>query len=154
MAYLSTQASIEAKAGVNRVKLFGDKDRDGTIDATTLAQGLEYAQQLIYALLYPRYGSQVEDWDTDYAACPVLLKRLSDDIALYWLASSVPIVNPVMLENNNAALRVLSQLAGYEMSLPGIDDTTDYDAITDTMESVFDDDDSTDSESLAFSLVY
>ncbi len=139
MAYLSTQASLNARAGVNRVKLFGDKDRDGTVDPTTLEQALEYGDQQVKGHLSPRYGSQVNAWDSATAGTPTICKRLSDDICLYWLSTSVPIGNPTIKEAYESALSTLNLLSSYVMNLPEISDQTDYDTVTGEMDDVFED---------------
>ena len=129
MAYLSTQASLEAIAGQHRVKLFGDKDRDGTVDAQTLTQALQYGDQVVKSQLFPRYGSQVSAWDSDNSDTPLFASGLSDKICLHWLSESTAIGSKTISTGYTEALRMLSMIAGYQMSLPGIDDISNEVAV-------------------------
>ena len=135
--YFSSQSTIEAKVRASRVRLWGDKNADGTLDPTTLEQGLIYAKNHILAMIARRYGSQALDWTFD--TCPPFLKAVSDDLTLYYLASGANVVNPVIDLNYKNAIAMLTLLKDYEMDLPGVDDTPAIETTTQETESVFDD---------------
>lgn len=136
-AYFSSQTTIEAKVRSSRVKLWGDKNADGTLDPTTLDQALAFAKSYILAMITRRYGTQALTWTFD--TCPTLLKALSDDLTLYYLASGANAVNPVIDLNYKNAVAMLTMLKEYQADLPGVDDTPAIETITEEMESVFDD---------------
>lgn len=136
-AYFSSQSTIEAKVRASRVRLWGDKNADGTLDPTTLEQGLIYAKHHILAMMSRRYGSQALAWTFD--TCPPFLKAVSDDLTLYYLASGANVVNPVIDLNYKNAIAMLTNLKDYEMDLPGVDDTPAIETTTEATESVFDD---------------
>lgn len=136
-AYYSSQTTIEAKVRSSRVRLWGDKNADGTLDPTTLEQGLIYAKNHILAMIVRRYGSQALDWDFD--SCPPLLKAVSDDLTLFYLATGANAVNPVTDANYKNAIAMLTMLRDYEADLPGVDDTPAIGTTTEETESVFDD---------------
>lgn len=135
--YFSSQATIEAKVRASRVRIWGDKNADGVIDPMTLEQGLIFAKAHILAMISRRYGSQALAWT--FGTCPPLLKAVSDDITLYYLASGANAVNPVIDLNYKNALAALTMIKDYEMDLPGVDDTPAVETLTGETESVFDD---------------
>ena len=136
-AYFSSQSTIEAKVRSSRVKLWGDKNADGTLDPATLEQALIYAKQTILAYVVKRYGAQALDWTFD--TCPPLLKAVSDDLTLFYLASGANAVNPVIELNQKNVLAMLTMLKDYELDLPGTDDSPAIETLTEDTESVFDD---------------
>ena len=135
-AYFSSQTTIEAKVRSSRVKLWGDKNADGTLDPATLEQALIYAKQTTLAYVVKRYGAQALDWTFD--TCPPLLKAVSDDLTLFYLASGANAVNPVIELNQKNALATLAKLKDYEIDLPGTDDSPAIETLTEETESVFD----------------
>lgn len=136
-AYFSSQSTIEAKVRSSRVKLWGDKNADGTLDPATLEQALIYAKQTILAYVVKRYGAQALDWTFD--SCPPLLKAVSDNLTLFYLASGANVVNPVIELNQKNALSMLTMLKDYDIDLPGVDDSPAIETATEETESVFDD---------------
>lgn len=135
-AYFSSQMTIESKVKASRVKLWGDKNADGTIDPTTLDQGLSFARSQILAYLTRRYGAQALAWTFD--TVPPILRAVSDDLTLYYLATGANAVNPVIDLIGKNALATLSMLRDYEIDLPGVDDTPAIATTTGTTDSVFD----------------
>ena len=136
-AYFSSQTTIEAKVRSSRVRLWGDKNADGTLDPVTLEQGLSFAKASILALLARRYGTQALNWDFD--TCPPLLKAVSDDLVLYYLATGANAVNPVIDSSYKNAVAMLTLIKEYDADLPGVDDTPAIETTTEETESVFDD---------------
>lgn len=136
-AYFSSQTTIESKVRASRVKIWGDKNADGTLDPTTLEQAFAFAKSTVLALVSRRYGSQALNWTFD--SCPSLLKAVSDDLTLYYLASGANAVNPVIDLNYKNAVAMLTMLKDYEADLPGVDDTPAIETTTEETESVFDD---------------
>lgn len=136
-AYFSSQSTIEAKVRSSRVKLWGDKNADGTLDPATLEQALIYAKQTILAYVVKRYGAQALDWTFD--SCPPLLKAVSDNLTLFYLASGANAINPVIELNQKNALSMLTMLKDYDIDLPGVDDSPAIETATEETESVFDD---------------
>lgn len=136
-AYFSSQTTIESKVRASRVKIWGDKNADGTLDPTTLEQAFVFAKSTILALVSRRYGSQALNWTFD--SCPSLLKAVSDDLTLYYLASGANAVNPVIDLNYKNAVAMLTMLKDYNADLPGVDDTPAIETATEETESVFDD---------------
>lgn len=115
MAY-STQASLEAKIKASRIRLWGDKDRDGTIDALTLSQGLGYAEHLIQAYLVKRFGAgTITAWTT--TTVPALLKDISDDLALYYIASGSNAMSEQVHRNYEQAVKLLTMIRDNEIDL-------------------------------------
>jgi len=131
--YYSSQATLEAKVIPLRVKLWGDKDRDGTVDSETLEQALAFAKNHILSVVYQRYGSQADDWDFDTA--PPIIKTLSDDLAIFYLATGTQTLNPVIQQNFENAMSTLKAINLYEMTIPGVSDEDDYQIITETYDS-------------------
>lgn len=136
-AYFSSQSTIEAKVRSSRVKLWGDKNADGTLDPATLEQALVDAKHTILAYIVKRYGAQALDWTFD--SCPPLLKAVSDNLTLFYLASGANVVNPVIELNQKNALSMLTMLKDYDIDLPGVDDSPAIETATEETESVFDD---------------
>jgi phage gp36-like protein len=141
--YFSTEASIKAKVRSLRVNLWGDKDRDGSLDTQTLTQALTFAKSTIMSRLYPRYTvAEIEDLttttDTDLQDAAGLLKTYSDDLVLYYLASGSNVVNPIIKLSYDTTLDALDKMECYKLSLPGISDTNDYQTVTETLESDYD----------------
>lgn len=136
-AYFSSQSTIEAKVRSSRVKLWGDKNADGTLDPATLEQALVDAKHTILAYIVKRYGAQALDWTFD--SCPPLLKAVSDNLTLFYLASGANAINPVIELNQKNALSMLTMLKDYDIDLPGVDDSPAIETATEETESVFDD---------------
>lgn len=121
MSYYSTQATIEAKATSNRVRIWGDKNADGTIDPASLSQALAFAKSRILAHVWRRYGdTEINSW-TDTTA-PDLIKGISDDLALYYLASGANAVNPVIDLNYKDATAQLVAIRDGLSDIPLIHD--------------------------------
>ena len=135
--YFSSQITIESKVRSSRVKIWGDKNADGTIDPTTLDQALVFARNYILAMVTRRYGTQALAWTFD--TCPPFLKAVSDDLTLFYLASGANAVNPVIDLNYKNAVAMLTMIKDYEADLPGVDDTPAIETATEETESVFDD---------------
>lgn len=136
-AYFSSQATIEAKVRASRVRLWGDKNADGTLDPTTLDQALISAKSHILGFTKRRYGQQalLATFDT----CPPLLKAVSDDLTLYYLATGANVVNPVIDLLYKNALATLENIREYRVDVPEWDDTPAIETTTEETESVFDD---------------
>lgn len=116
MAYYSTQARIEAKASASRVLLFGDKDRDGSIDSASLSQALTAAVNLIKSYTIKRFGkATVDAWDS--STVPGLLQDISDTITLFYLASGSNQLNPVVKLLYDEAKEMLCQIRDGELDL-------------------------------------
>lgn len=135
--YFSSQTTIEAKVRSSRVKIWGDKNADGVLDPTTLDQALAFAKSMILAMIVRRYGQQALTWTFD--TCPPLLKAVSDDLTLYYLAAGANALNPVIDINYKNAVAMLTMIKDYEADLPGVDDTPAIETATEETESVFDD---------------
>ena len=135
--YFSSQTTIEAKVRSSRVKIWGDKNADGILDPTTLDQALAFAKNYILAMISRRYGVQALAWTFD--TCPPLLKAVSDDLTLFYLASGANALNPVIDVSYKNAIAMLTMLKDYEADLPGVDDTPAIETATEEMDSVFDD---------------
>lgn len=134
--YFSSQTTIEAKVRSSRVKLWGDKNADGTLDPATLEQALASAKSIILAYVARRYPQAL---DLTFSGCPPLLKALSDDLTLYYLASGANAVNPVQDLNYKNAVAMLTMIRDYENDVPELDDSTALQTTTEETESVFDD---------------
>lgn len=134
--YFSSQTTIEAKVRASRVKLWGDKNADGTLDPATLEQALASAKSIILSYVARRYPQAL---DLTFSACPPLLKALSDDLTLYYLASGANAVNPVQDLNYKNAVTMLTMIRDYENDVPELDDSTALQTTTEETESVFDD---------------
>lgn len=134
--YFSSQTTIEAKVRASRVKLWGDKNADGTLDPATLEQALASAKSIILAYVARRYPQAL---DLTFSGCPPLLKALSDDLTLYYLASGANAVNPVQDLNYKNAVAMLTMIRDYENDVPELDDSTALQTTTEETESVFDD---------------
>lgn len=134
--YFSSQTTIEAKVRASRVKLWGDKNADGTLDPATLEQALASAKSIILSYVARRYPQAL---DLTFSGCPPLLKALSDDLTLYYLASGANAVNPVQDLNYKNAVAMLTMIRDYENDVPELDDSTALQTTTEETESVFDD---------------
>jgi len=139
----STEETITAKIKTAKLKLWGDRNRDGVLDPDTLTQAIDSAQAQILAALYARYGTQVEDWTI--GTVPDILKSISDSLTIFYIASGSNAINEsVKLSYDNAMLNLtkLSVLNDksfvFDLSLPGISDSSDNDTTTAQFESVFD----------------
>lgn len=134
--YFSSQTTIEAKVRASRVKLWGDKNADGTLDPATLEQALASAKSIILSYVARRYPQAL---DLTFSGCPPLLRALSDDLTLYYLASGANAVNPVQDLNYKNAVAMLTMIRDYENDVPELDDSTALQTTTEETESVFDD---------------
>ena len=134
--YYSTEASIKAKVRASRVTLWADKTGDGVIDPETLTQALSWAKSNIDVRLTRRYGQQVLAWDSEIV--PTLLKHISDDFTLYYLATGANAVNPVIQLNYDNSFETLTSLQMGELDLDDLSDYSD-DIQTEPFDSVFDD---------------
>jgi phage gp36-like protein len=120
--YFSSEATIEAKVKAARVKLWGDRDRDNTVDPATLAAALRSARNRIVAKLTARYGAGVIAWSI--ADCPPILTDISDDLAIYFMASgSGNALSPQIQTNYDNAIALLTELADGTAALIGSDDS-------------------------------
>lgn len=120
-AYYSTQATIEAKVTALRVRIWGDKNGVGTVDPASLLQALAFAKSRILAHVWRRYGdTEVKSW-TDTTA-PDLIKGISDDLSLYYLASGANAVNPVIDANYKDAIAQLVAIRDGLSDIPLIHD--------------------------------
>jgi len=115
MSYYSTQARLEAKASAARVLLFGDKDRDGSIDPTTLNQALVWARNQILLYCARRYGAIAYAWTT--ATVPGVLLDISDDLALWYLSAGNPGVPPGLEQNKDMAMEQLKEIQSRKSDL-------------------------------------
>ncbi len=142
--YFSTEATLTAKVKTTRLKLWGDRDRDNVLDPTTLTQAMSTAQAQILASLYDRYGSQTDDWDSD--SVPELLKSVSDSLSIYYLAAGSNAVNETVRDARTEAMQTLAALAAYDITLPGVTDSGDYDMMVVSSQSIFDNNDDLQTE--------
>lgn len=136
-AYFSSQTTIEAKVRASRVRLWGDKNADGTLAPTTLDQGLLFAKTHILSSVKRRYGTQA--LIATFDSCPPLLKAVSDDLVLYYLATGANVVNPVIDMLYKNALATLENIREYRVDVPEWDDTPAIETATEETESIFDD---------------
>jgi len=138
----TTQTRLEAKITAARLLRYGDRDRDNTLDATTLLQAVASADAKIIASLRPRYGAQVDDWTSATTDPDIdLLLDVADSLGLYYFAvgSGNAVNEPITLMYNDA-IETLRMLRDYEINLPGVLDTGTYDVYTDETDSDFDED--------------
>jgi len=148
-AYWSSETTIKNKVKASRINLYGDKNRDGSVDPDSLTQGLNFAKQRILMYVEDRYGAQCDDWDSD--TVPDALKNISDDLTIYYLASGQNEVNPIVLRNYEMAIDLLEKLHDGMVSLPGVSDfETDTETVTSYSHSIYSDDADVDEESTAF----
>lgn len=115
-AYYSTQARLEALASTARVKLFGDKNRDGTVDSTSLTQALAFAKNHIDALLCRRFQGTPFTWTS--ATVPPVLIPISDNLALYYLASGSIGVTEAIQRNYDQAIQFLQDIVDRKLDIP------------------------------------
>lgn len=134
--YFSSQTTIEAKVRSSRVKLWGDKNADGTLDPVTLDQAFAFAKGMILSYVQRRYP---EALDLTFSTCPPLLRALSDDLTLYYLASGANAINPIQDLNYKNALAMLQMIRDYQNDVPEFEDCTSIQTLTEETESVFDD---------------
>lgn len=137
--YYSTQATLEAKAMAARVRVWGDKDANGSLDNTSMIQAFSYAKATILSYIAQRYGSQVSSWDSDSA--PSLIKAISDDLSLYYLASGNNAINSIIEMNRQLSISTLEMIADYKIQIFDINDSSDYDTYTCLRESDFEEND-------------
>jgi phage gp36-like protein len=129
-AYYSSETTIKNKVKASRINLYGDKNRDGSIDPDSLTQALIFAKQRILMYVEDRYGSQCDDWDS--TTVPDALKNISDDLTIFYLASGQNEVNPIVLRNYDMAIDLLEKLNEGKLSLPGV---SDFESGTETLTS-------------------
>jgi len=134
-AYFSTEASIIAKNKEARVKLWGDRNRDGVLDPTTVSQALVFAKSRILAFIQTRYGSQILEWDSN--SVPDVLRDISDTLALWYIATGQNAINETIEKLHVNAIKELKMLRLYEMDIPEVSDSDSYMTVTDDMESTF-----------------
>ena len=138
MSYYSTQASIEATVTSNRVRIWGDKNADGTVDPASLSQALAFAKSRILAHVWRRYGDAIVSAWTETTA-PELIQGISDDLTLYYLASGANALNPIIEMNYKDAVAMLAQIRDGIADIPSISDNS-YEVTTETAYSEFDND--------------
>lgn len=134
----SSEATISAKVKLAKLKVWGDRDRDGTLDPLMLASALKSAASTITAALYRRYGAQVLTWDIDDDSVPDLLETVSDKLTIYEIASGNNVINESVKTWQQEALKTLSDVASYNILLPGIAEAGASEISTASFESVFD----------------
>ena len=133
----STQASVEARANSARVKLWTDKNRDGTPDPATLTQGFQFATGLIFEYLTQRYGeAELSVWTISTAPARVL--RISDDLCMWYFSSGNQSQNPLIQAIYNAAIDSLESIRDYTSVLYGATEAVDGNSATEEIESPFD----------------
>ena len=148
-AYYSSETSIKNKVKASRINLYGDRNRDGTLDPDTLTQALMFAKQQILMRIEDRYGAQCDAW-TD-ATVPDALKNISDDLTIFYLATGANEVNPIVKLNYDLAIQTLDAIRDYKLSLPGVSDfEAGSEIVTDYSNSIYSDDADVDEESTAF----
>lgn len=119
--YYSTETTLKAKMRADRLRLLGDKENTGDVNPLTLQQGLQFAKSHILAFIWRRYGESVTAaWTEDSA--PDLIKALSDDLVIYYLATGANVVNPVVKLNFDMALETLKAIREYQQDISGIND--------------------------------
>lgn len=138
----SSEATISAKVKLAKLKVWGDRDRDGTLDPLMLAAALKSAASTITAALHRRYGAQVLTWDIDDDSVPDLLEGVSDKLTIYEIASGNNAINESVKTWAQDALKTLSDLASYNISLPSVAEAGADEISTASFESVFDRSDS------------
>jgi phage gp36-like protein len=113
--YYSSETSIESKVKAARVKLWGDRDRSGTLDVEVLTAALKYAKNLINAYLIKAYGAQVSAWDS--TTVPPVIADISDDFTLYYIASGCNAMSPQIQKNYDNSMQTLVMLRDGEISI-------------------------------------
>jgi phage gp36-like protein len=142
--YFSSQTTIEAKVKAARIKIWGDRDRDGTLDSDTLDQALKFAKNRILGYVQTRFGSQVHDWVL--ADVPDVLREISDSLTLWYIAGGQNAMNDVIALNYKEAMTSLERMRDYEMDIPEVSDSDDYQTVTDDFDSDFENDDVDDDD--------
>ena len=133
----STQATVEARANSARVKLWTDKNRDGTPDPVTLTQGFQFATGLIFEYLTQRYGeAELSAWTI--ATAPARVLRISDDLCIWYFSSGNQSQNPLIQAIYDAAIDSLESIRDYNSSLYGAVEAVDGNSVTEDPESPFD----------------
>ena len=133
--YFSSQETIEAKVKAARINIWGDRNRDGELDADTLAQALTYAKSKILGYLQTRYGAQIHDWTL--SDVPDLLRDISDTLTLFYIAAGQNAMNDVIKLTYDEVIETLKAIRNYEMDIPEVSDSDSYMTVTEDMESTF-----------------
>lgn len=128
--------SVQAKAGVERVMSWLDKDADGAPNAETLSQGFLSAQQTILSYISDRYGAQCLDWDID--TVPDALRTHSDALSIWYFATGSNAVNDIVQVWHDLTMQFLENIRDGLISIPGVSDATDYDSATAELTDGFD----------------
>lgn len=133
----STQASVEARASSARVKLWTDKNNDGTPDPLTLTQGFQFASGVIFEKLTPRYGETVlEGWTI--ATAPPRILRISDDLCMWFFSSGLNAQNPLIQAIYDEAISSLDAIASKTAYLYGATDGVTLASATEAPDDPFD----------------
>lgn len=128
---LSTQTTIETSCSVNRIKIYGDKNKDGVIDSNILEKAISNAEGIIEGYLFERYGSQITSADSTTSK---LLTSLSDDISIYMLATTNQAVSIPIDLRYKAAMNFLEMLRDYKLSIPEFSDGDRWETVTEDLE--------------------
>jgi phage gp36-like protein len=126
--YYSSETTIKAKIKGANINLWGDRNRDDVLDATTLAQALLFSRELIRGYLQPRYGAQVHDWTL--SSVPGIVRDISDTLTIYYIATGQNAIAPIVQILYDNAIMMLGMIADYKMDIPEVTDTSDYDTLT------------------------
>ena len=127
----STQTTIENSCSVERVKIYGDKNKDGVLDTSILTKAINDAEGIIKGYLYERYGSTLDSADSTTSK---LLTAISDSIALYMLASTNNAITIPIDIKYKAAIEFLEKLREYKLSIPELSDANRWETVTEDLE--------------------
>jgi len=133
----STQATVEARASSARVKLWTDKNKDGTPDPDTLTQGFQFATGLIFEKLQQRYGeTELASWTISTA--PARILRISDDLCMWVFSSGLNAQNPLIQVIYDEAIQSLDDIASTKVSLYGATEGVTLTSSTEAPDDPFD----------------
>ena len=135
---LSTQATVEARASAARVKLWTDKNKDGTPDPTTLDQGFQFATGLIFGHLVKKFGETVlASWTISTAPAEIL--RISDALCMWYFSSGNNSQNELVREIYQDAVQRLIDISSGARRLYGVVAGVTSTTTTDTLDDPFED---------------
>jgi phage gp36-like protein len=130
MAY-STQTTIENSCSVEKIRLYGDKNKDGVVDTSALNKAINDAEGIIYGYLYERYTTLLDSADSTTSK---LLTFISDSISVYLLAATNNAISIPIDLRYKTAMDLLEKIKNYEINLPGFADTNRWETITEDLE--------------------
>jgi len=139
--YFSTEDSLEATARSIQLFQWFDRNKDDILDADVLESGYKFAKGKILAYIIPRYGDQVNDWDSD--TVPDFLQSMSDILVLYrgGSTSNNAAVGEILAANRQIVVDDLTAIRNEEISIPGVSDYSSTSTDVDSMETAFETED-------------